>query len=558
MNITTDSAFFKGIREGDFLYVDKTGYIHSLINSNRKLFFLQRPRRFGKTLLINTMTSIFNGESHLFDGLKIKTLEYDFIKYPTLLFNFHYLANKSPDLLELDLYNQICKKALEFNVPSVENEVKSISTALTDLAKGLIYKNGINPVILVDEYDGAILARLDEPKLAARNAKSLGIFFGSLKDLNDQGLLRLAFITGVSKFSMTSIFSGPNSYTDISEKKEYANICGITSNEFKIHLSSYLKEMFTNGRFKNTEFTYESFSDALVNMYDGYTWNFDDHVFNPFSLLRAIEECALDSYWYKSGTPTFLYRFIRDKPELALNLDDITVSVNDLQQQAADELSFIPLLYQTGYLTMNSASEDNKTLYLKIPNAEVEEAFNHLIARSYIGDKLTSLLQLGSTLLKALRENNLEELQNSMKELLLDLPIAPKYLNEKGFHLIVVVCLRMMGIKKIYSERKIEGGRPDIAFMLDETKGILLELKSFKSKHPESENDLEKEFLNILEKAALQMEKYYTPLFKLLNDAREIQGYAVAVSWGKGVRLKTTRHVTRSSLESDTATRTDS
>jgi hypothetical protein len=377
-----------------------------------------------------------------------------------------------------------------------------------------------------------------------KNAKALGRFFGTIKELNEDNLIRFAFVTGVSKFSMTSIFSGANVFTDISENNDFANICGITIDEFDKHLKMPIMEMFEEGLFNNTEFKdVETFIEALRDMYDGYSWNGIDRLFNPVSLLNTVTNRKILAYWFRTGTPTFLNRFVKSQPDIALNLEQVEMGANELDNQTAESLSFVPLLYQTGYLTL--AQPLKKTTYtLKIPNIEVKNALYHLITKALVGKKLGNYKAFGKKIIHAFRENNMEELQSNLTELVKQLQLFPSELGERAFHVFILTFLIAADVEKIYSELPIEGGRVDICFILDERKAFLLELKAFKPKPHTIPTKLEEEFTENLNKAVEQLEKYYIPLFaKITVD--EIQGIALAIGWSHGVKAKLGKTVLR-------------
>jgi hypothetical protein len=388
MKINTSSLPFKDIRKSGFLYIDKTVYIEKLIKSVNNTFSMSRPRGFGKSLLISTLESIFKGEdSDIFDGLHLSHLNYNFEKFPTIRFDLHGLKWKSDSELESSLYDLVCTKASEGFGISVENCSKTISIALSSLVKKLVSTTGKKAVILVDEYDDPILAALDDTQTAMKNTQVLGQFFGAMKSLNQEDFIRFVFITGVSRISMTSIFSGANVFYDISEDDDYANICGITLSEFETCIAGPLKDMFSRGLFKNgTYASYEDFRDALFEMYDGYTWNNVDKILNPFSLLNALKKLELKPYWFQSGTPTFLAKLIRLNPKKALNLENAMMREKDLATQTADHLSLVPLLYLTGYLT-RAFPPKNRIYTLKFPNEEVRVAYNELTMNTLLNGK---------------------------------------------------------------------------------------------------------------------------------------------------------------------------
>jgi hypothetical protein len=550
MRIATVTYPFNKIREDNYLYVDKTSFLEKLLNHNDNLFFLQRPRRFGKSLLLSTISSIFKGDAELFEGLALNDSNYDFTEYPILNFNFSSLAWENSSILKNSLYRKICKAA---RIPygfSVENDDKEPPEALIDLVTELREKSGRETVILVDEYDGPILKALNKPKFAMKNAQVLGDFFSAVKSLNEQGFIRFSFVTGVSKFSLTSIFSGANVFTDISEDEKYANICGITFEEFDKYLKDIIQEKFAEGFFKKTRFkNFEDFVDALKDMYDGYTWNSVDRVFNPFSLLKAVEKSDLKSYWFRSGTPTFLHKFVRKNPETALNLERIEMEADDLETQTATKVSFVPLLYQTGYLT-SALPVENEIYSLKIPNKEVRNSFNKLILEAFACKKIKYLYNLGAKLLAAFKENNAEAIQTHLTELIASISFKDDELSERTFHLFILVFLKLVDITNYYSELNVDSGRTDICFMLDDAKAVLLELKSFKKKPSMSDYDLDKNFEMKFKAAERQQKKYYIPLFAKIK-ANEIQGIALTLGWGSGVRAIISNKVTRKMTQTD-------
>ncbi|MDR2198349.1 MAG: AAA family ATPase, partial [Deltaproteobacteria bacterium] len=482
MKIAKTTYSFYELRRKNCLYVDKTPYIEKLINRTDNLFFLQRPRRFGKSVFISTLLSLFKGESELFDNLALNGSNYDFKKYPTLKFSFTNLKWNSVNLLDLDLYKRILLVAESFGL-SVENSADAPSTALIELVMKLKNKTGNQIVILVDEYDSPILDALENTDDAMNNAKALGGFFGTVKDLNQDGYLRFAFVTGVSKFSMTSIFSGANVFTDISENQEYANICGITFDEFDKYIKGHIQEKFEEGYFKTTKFKdIDDFIKALKDMYDGYTWNNVDKIFNPYSLLNAVESRELDSYWFDSGTPTVLYKYFKKNQKTSLFLDDVKMPRVYLKNQTAADLSLVPLLYQTGYLTSSLPVKDG-VYTLKIPNIEVKNALNFLLTKTFVNEKLGDFYKFGVKLLTAFKKNDEKIIQKRLAALFSKIKLKRNEFCERTFHIALLFFIQFAGIKEVYSELNLGGGRIDICFMLDESKAILLELKSLDRSH---------------------------------------------------------------------------
>ncbi|MDR2199774.1 MAG: AAA family ATPase [Deltaproteobacteria bacterium] len=551
MRIATTTYTFKYLRENNYLYVDKTHYIEKLLNHNDNLFFLQRPRRFGKSLFVSAMISLFKGDSELFEGLALNSSNYDFTEYPVLHFDLSDLTWKSCSALNSRLHGWVCDKAKEDFGLSVENEEKSPSVALYDLVRKHKINSQKNSVILVDEYDVPILKALKDPDFAMEIAQTLGEFFSTIKKLNQEGFLRFAFVTGVSKFSMTSIFSGANVFTDLSENLEYANICGITLEEFDKYLKGDIQKKFAEGLFKNTEFkTVNDFIKALKDMYDGYTWNYVDKIFNPVSLLNALENRELDSYWFWTGTPSFLYKHFKSNKKTSLFLDDVKMPREYLKNQTAADLSLVPLLYQTGYLTSSLPVKDG-VYTLKIPNIEVKNALNFLLTKTFVSKKLGDLYAFGKDLHTAFKENDEKTIQTSLTKLCSNIKLKRDELCERTFRIALLCFLQFARIEEVYSELNLAGGKIDICFMLDDYKAILLELKSLDRSHFHKNNtELDVSFTESLNQAERQMNKYYIPLFEKIK-AKEIQGIALSTAWRRGVRARISKKVTREMTQDD-------
>jgi hypothetical protein len=350
---------------------------------------------------------------------------------------------------------------------------------------------------------------------------------------------------------MTSIFSGANVFTDISENEEYANICGITFDEFNKYLKGHIQEMFTEGLFNNTNFKdIDVFFKALKDMYDGYTWNNVDKIYNPFSLLNAVESRELDSYWFDSGTPTFLYKYFQSNPQTSLFLDDVKMPRVYLKNQTVADLSLVPLLYQTGYLTSSLPVKDG-VYTLKIPNNEVKNALNFMLTKTFVNIKLGDFYKFGVKLLTAFKKNDERIIQNLLAALFSKIKFKRNEFCERTFHIALLFFLQFAGIKEVYSELNLEGGRIDICFILDESKAILLELKSLDRSHfHKNDAELDVSFTESLDQAERQLNKYYIPLFDKIN-AKEIQGIALSTAWRRGVRARISKKVTREMTQDD-------
>ena len=356
---------FPEIRQGGYVYVDKTAGIYKLASTG-KYYFLSRPRRFGKSLLVSTMEAYFKGRKELFEGLAIEKLEKNWEESPVLHFDFSGKSYAQPDSLS-DILN--------IHLKQMEDKygVEVISNACDSRLKGVIEtayrKTGKKVVVLVDEYDKPIIDNLTRVELRDAFRETLEGFYGVLKSKDDY--IRFGFLTGVTKIGKMSVFSGLNNIQDISMRAEYTDICGISKSELK----SYFSESVTELAAANSLSVAECY-EKLATMYDGYHFRQDcEGVYNPYSLLNAFNYNEFSEYWFETGTPSFLVQYLKDGK---YNLDDIsknTVSVNMLTGTNYAEPAVLTLMYQSGYLTIKGYDERFKKYYLDYPNEEVKSGF---------------------------------------------------------------------------------------------------------------------------------------------------------------------------------------
>jgi hypothetical protein len=356
---------FPEIRQGGYVYVDKTAGIYKLASTG-KYYFLSRPRRFGKSLLVSTMEAYFKGRKELFEGLAIEKLEKNWEESPVLHFDFSGKSYAQPDSLS-DILN--------IHLKQMEDKygVEVISNACDSRLKGVIEtayrKTGKKVVVLVDEYDKPIIDNLTRAELRDAFRETLEGFYGVLKSKDDY--IRFGFLTGVTKIGKMSVFSGLNNIQDISMDARYADICGITEAELKQHFGDSVTELAAAGKISVDE-CYAK----LAKMYDGYHFCEDTvGIYNPFSLLQTFVKMKFGEYWFETGTPSFLVQYLKDGK---YNLDDIsknTVSINMLTGTNYAEPAVLTLMYQSGYLTIKGYDERFKKYYLDYPNEEVKSGF---------------------------------------------------------------------------------------------------------------------------------------------------------------------------------------
>ena len=369
---------FPDIRERGFVYVDKTAYVYRMALMG-KFYFLSRPRRFGKSLLVSTMEAYFLGRKELFKGLAIEQLETEWETYPVL----HLDLNTGKYDKEADLD--------DFLNDSLAQWEQVYGTSPTEVSAELRFKGiirrayeqtGKQVVVLVDEYDKPLLATIDNKPLHEAYRNTLKAFFSVLKSLD--ACIRFGFITGVSKFSHVSIFSDLNNPDDISMDPRYVDICGISEKELHAYFDSSIRELAdANGM------TYEEACGKLRQQYDGYHFRENSvGIYNPFSLLNTFAKGIFNDYWFATGTPTFLVKLLQSKNYKLGDLEGKKVMSDMLTAPATSASNPIPVLYQSGYLTIKDYDRNMRIYTLGFPNEEVERGFLNFLLPYYtpIGD----------------------------------------------------------------------------------------------------------------------------------------------------------------------------
>ena len=370
---------FEKIREDDFLYVDKTEYVYHLVHTNIP-YFLSRPRRFGKSLLLSTMKAYWEGRKELFEGLKIEELEKDnpdaWKKYPVFYFDFNGEEYENVSIEEM-LDQHLCEWE---EIYGDQYHVRTLGYRFQKLLEAAAKKSGLRCVVLVDEYDKPLLEAIDDKEREEHIKKVFKGFFSRLKKADDY--IQFIFITGVSKFHKVSIFSDLNQLSDISLNKEYAGVCGITEDEIKTYFANETEMLAKSLKISNKKCL-----AALKKQYDGYRFHHDDKgVYNPYSVLSAYFAKELGSFWFESGTPTWLIKRVRERSFDVRKFTDKTLYASEamLKDYTGDSLSLIPLLYQTGYLTIEEYDERRKRYTLCFPNEEVKYGFLESLMPSYV------------------------------------------------------------------------------------------------------------------------------------------------------------------------------
>ncbi len=433
-NLPIGIQTFSEIINENYLYVDKTEVIERLITSG-KYYFLSRPRRFGKSLLISTLKEIFSGNKELFKGLYI----YDKIKwdkYPVIHISFSSITYSSTaDGFRSKIVDYLYTIAKFYNVTLTTNSIRETFTEL------LVNLNKINRVvILIDEYDKPIIDYITNLGKAQENRDVLRDFYGSIKD-NDQ-YIKFCFLTGVSKFSKVSVFSGLNNLLDITLDAEYSTICGITQTE----LEEYFSDRITN--FASIENISIPDSKLLIKTwYNGYSWDGKTTVYNPFSLLVFFKMNTLDNYWFSTGTPTFLIDKFKESKYKIEEIKNFTVNSLFFDSYNTEIKDYRPLLFQTGYLTIKKYDRANNEYTLGYPNKEVKDAFLSHIASTFIEKEPSDIGYLNNKLRTYLLNNDLEKFFITLKSLIASIPYQLHIPKEAYYHSLFYLIMELVGIK---------------------------------------------------------------------------------------------------------------
>ena len=364
---------FEKIRNDGYLYIDKTALMYQMVKTG-SYYFLSRPRRFGKSLLISTLEAYFQGKKELFTGLAVERLEKDWIKYPILHLDLNIEKYDTPESLD-----NILEKSLTAweKLYGAEPSERSFSLRFAGIIERACKQAGQRVVILVDEYDKPMLQAISNEKLQKQFRDTLKPFYGALKTMD--GYIKFAFLTGVTKFGKVSVFSDLNNLDDISMRKDYVEICGVSDQELHENLDIELHE------FAETQgLSYDKLCTKLKEYYDGYHFTHNSiGIYNPFSLLNAFKYKEFGSYWFETGTPTYLVKLLKKHHYDLERMAHEETNAQVLNSIDSESTSPIPVIYQSGYLTIKGYDEEFGIYHLGFPNKEVEEGFIQFLVPYY-------------------------------------------------------------------------------------------------------------------------------------------------------------------------------
>jgi Holliday junction resolvase-like predicted endonuclease len=455
---------FEDLRTRDFLYVDKTEYVYRL-TTHGKPYFLGRPRRFGKSLFLSTLKAYFLGKKELFEGLAIAELEHEWIEYPVLYIDFN--VESYIDITSLHV-------ALDTNLKSLESQWGKDETDITPASRlrGLINraseKTGRKAVVLIDEYDRPLVHTLDNGDLNQSIRNVLKGFYGVLKSADAN--LRFVFITGVTKFSKVSIFSDLNNLTDISLHEEFAGICGMSETELIQYFQPEIKALAARNKF-----SYEETLAELKKHYDGYHFAKEsEDMYNPYSVLNTFFHRDISDYWFETGTPTFLVKMLKNINYNIPNLEDgVAVAAKSIADYQAEEYSNpVPLLYQSGYLTIKKYNREYDEYMLGFPNEEVKYGFLEKMLPAYVPQYGLQQEFSAASFVKALRAGNIDGFMNNMRAFYASIPYELTDNRDKDEQFIFYILVTLMG-QFVQAEVKTSAGQADAVIKTADTIYVL-------------------------------------------------------------------------------------
>ena len=488
---------FRKIIEGGYVYVDKTQYVYNLLN-DASYYFLSRPRRFGKSLLLDTIGEVFSGDREFFKGLWIYDSDYDFKKHPVIRIDLSGISNETPDVLKKSLVSNLKKR---IKAESLDIADSFPADMLISLIEDLNEKYGERVVVLIDEYDKPILDHLNNVELAEANRMVLRGFYGVLKSMDAH--LRFTLLTGVSKFTKTSIFSELNNLLDLTMVEKYANICGVPVESLELYFGEHIQELAANKRFQS----YENVRAGILAWYDGYSWDGETKLINPFSLLSFFSAQRFSSFWYASGSPKFLIDLIKKNPDVYLNLSNLEMSEDMLDSVEIEDAAPEPLMFQTGYLTVKEVlyPEDAPEYRLQIPNFEVKRAFGTQILASLTGKSNVKAGQARKEIMKALQVGDLPKIRQSLRGLFASIPYELHVPVEAYYHSIFYTVMNLLGFD-VDAEVSVAGGRADAVLELGD-KVYVIEFKYQNCPRNISPEDKEKLFATTLAEGLQQIKE---------------------------------------------------
>ena len=447
---------FESLREDGYIYVDKTELIYQLVKTGR-YYFLSRPRRFGKSLLISTLEAYFLGKKELFKDLAIEKLEKDWLEYPVLHLDLNAEKFDSPERLDALLSNQLTQWEEIYGHGPDET---TLSLRFKGVIRRAAKQTGQRVVILIDEYDKPMLQALENDELQEKFRDTLMAFYGVMKSMD--GDIKFAFLTGVTKFGKVSAFSDLNNLMDISMDDRNANICGITEPEIHAYFKDDLHEL---ARVQNMD--YDQVCIALREFYDGYHFTENSKgIYNPFSLLNTFKYLQFGSYWFETGAPTYLVKLLKHSHYNLYNMAHTETDADVLNGIDSTSVNPIPVIYQSGYLTIKGYDREFGIYRLGFPNREVEEGFMKYLLPFYANtDKVDSSFHI-QKFVREIRSGDYDSFFRRLQSLFADTPYELVRDLELHCQNVLFIVFKLIGFY-VKAEYHTSEGRIDLVLQTD-------------------------------------------------------------------------------------------
>lgn len=443
---------FEQLRKGGALYVDKTVHISRLVNSSSKYYFLARPRRFGKSLLLSTLKCLFEGKRNLFEGLYITTTDWNWVKHPVLHLDLNPETYVTGEALDDVIDAMLTRWEDEYGV-TVKSDNQSVRFQRVIEQAHLC--TGHEVVILVDEYDKPLVNNMNQYEQFQPFRDKLSALYANFKNCADH--IRLVFLTGVSRFSKLSVFSGLNNLNDITFSNDYADICGITGQELTQYFHDGIERLASR-----YGMTHDDMTGSLKANYDGYRFAEDgSEIYNPWSILNAMNEVRIDNYWNDTGMPTLLAEALK---KMDIDLEPFFNSecgIDELKGLDLDNPQPLALLYQTGYLTIKDFNLQRNRYRLGIPNNEVKEGLMDVMLPYYSDLRNTNANAYVWKFIDLLEKGDAESFMKELQSFFARIPYEMGMENELNFHNALYIFLTLLGIK-VGTEVHTSDGRIDL------------------------------------------------------------------------------------------------
>ena len=442
---------FEKIIDGDYLYIDKTRYIWNMIHLGSYVF-LSRPRRFGKSLLISTLQAYFEGRKELFKGLYIDSVEKEWTEYPVLRFDMSMGKHMEREQLERYLIYILGENEKRFGITSDHPDP---NVRMTNLISQVHEKTGRKVVVLIDEYDAPLLDVVHEDTKLPVLRNVMRNFYSPLKAADPY--LQFVFLTGITKFSQLSIFSELNNLTNISMDPEFSGLCGITKEEVLTQAQDYIEAIGTAN-----DWTREETIDKLTQQYDGYHFSAQSSdIFNPFSLLQAFNKKRIDNYWFASGTPTYLIEMLRKFNVVPSKIGHNRSLASAFDAPTERMKTILPLLYQSGYITIKDYNQATGIYTLDIPNNEIRVGLMESLLPNYVAEYADDGGTTVGDMYMALLNDDLDEMMRVLQAYLLTIPYCDNTNYEGHYQQLFYVIFSLFG-RYVDVEVRTPTGRVDM------------------------------------------------------------------------------------------------